>query len=57
MHKQKILNNLNFHGQKFSNSNYLSSQGFYLPSGIGISNKDIFQICEIFKNIIKKFNI
>lgn len=57
MHKQKIFNNFNFHGQKFNNSNYLSSQGFYLPSGIGLSNKDIFQICEIFKKIIKKFNI
>ena len=27
--------------KKFPNAEYLSKNGFYLPSGLGISNKDI----------------
>ena len=56
MHKQSILKKFKFKKQNFINSDHLSSKGFYLPSGIGLKNKDIYQICEIFKKIIKKFS-
>ncbi len=43
MHKQKILKKLKIFKKKtkFSNSEYLSKNGFYLPSGLGISNREI----------------
>ena len=56
MHKQLILKKFKLKKQNFENSNHLSSKGFYLPSGIGLKNKDIYEICEIFKKIIKKFS-
>ena len=34
-------------------SNYIMNNGFYLPSGNTLSNKDIDQICKKLINIIK----
>ena len=55
MHKQPILKKFNYTKQIFPNSNNLSSKGFYLPSGLGLTNKDIIKICKIFINVIKNF--
>jgi perosamine synthetase len=55
MHKQPILKKFNYTKQMFPNSNNLSSKGFYLPSGLGLTNKDIIKICKIFINVIKNF--
>ena len=43
MHKQTIFKKMNLFSKtkNLKNSEYLSLNGFYLPSGIGISNKDI----------------
>ena len=43
MHKQKIFKKMRLFSkkQKYVNAEYLSKNGFYLPSGIGIPNSDI----------------
>jgi len=43
MHKQKIFQKMKIFNkkQKFKNSEQLSKNGFYLPSGLAISNKEI----------------
>ena len=43
MHKQKIFKKMKIFPKKqnFFNAEYLSRFGFYLPSGLGISNKEI----------------
>ena len=43
MHKQNIFKKMKLFpkNQKFVNAEYLSKNGFYLPSGIGIPNSDI----------------
>ena len=43
MHKQDILQKMKLFPKKykFPNAEYLAKNGFYLPSGLGISNKEI----------------
>ena len=43
MHKQKIFKKMKLFTkkQKFPNAEYLSKHGFYLPSGLGTTNKEI----------------
>ena len=43
MHKQKIFKKMKVFSKskKYKNSEYLSSNGFYLPSGLGITNQEI----------------
>ncbi len=43
MHKQKIFKKMKIfpNGVKLPNSEYLSQNGFYLPSGLGVSNAEI----------------
>ena len=43
MHKQKIFQKMKLFSkkQKFLNAEYLSKYGFYLPSGLGITNNEI----------------
>ena len=54
MNKQSIFKKLKvFKKIKMTNSDYLSNNGFYLPSGLGISNKEILYICKVVNNIIK----
>tara|TARA_Y100000996_G_C22405991_1_gene595138 strand:- start:357 stop:788 length:432 start_codon:yes stop_codon:yes gene_type:complete len=51
MNKQKIYKKLGlFKNIKMPNSEYLSKNGFYLPSGIGIKNQEINYII---KNLLK----
>ncbi len=53
MNQQKIFKKLKiFRKDSFKNSDYLSKNGFYLPSGIGITNKEInFVAKEVLKLI------
>ena len=53
MNQQKIFKTLKiFRKDSFKNSDYLSKNGFYLPSGIGITNKEInFVAKEVLKLI------
>ena len=43
MHKQKIFKKMKLFpkNKKLNNSEYLSANGFYLPSGLGVSNSEI----------------
>ena len=46
MHKQNIFKKMKLFpkNQKFVNAEYLSKNGFYLPSGLGIKNSDIDKV-------------
>ena len=54
MHKQSILIKKGIFKKnlKFPNAEYLSKNGFYLPSGLGLTNQEIDFICEKVNKII-----
>ena len=56
MHKQKIFKKLKLFSRKkrFPNSENLSKNGFYLPSGLGITNKEINFIGNTLLDILSK---
>ena len=56
MHKQKIFkkNKLFPKKEKFINADYLSKNGFYLPSGLGISNSEIDYVGKTLLNILEE---
>jgi len=56
MHKQKILKKLKIFKKnlKFPNSEFLSKNGLYLPSGLGITNKEISYACKVLNSILDK---
>ena len=56
MHKQKILRKIINKNERFVNSEYISSKGFYLPSGLALTDKDVRIICEIFKKSLDLLN-
>jgi len=55
MHKQKIFKKMKIFNkkEKLPNSEYLSKNGFYLPSGLGITNKEIDVVGNTLLNILK----
>ena len=55
MHKQKIFKKMRLFPkkQKFPNSDYLSKKGFYLPSGIGITNVEIDFVAKTLLKILQ----
>jgi len=55
MHKQKIFKKMKIFTKKeiYPNAEYLSKNGLYLPSGIGIKNYEIDYICKIVNQIFK----
>ena len=57
MNKQKAFKkyNIKFKGN-FSNSEYLSKYGFYVPSGLNTSQNDINHVCRSINKIKKKYN-
>jgi len=54
MHKQKIFQKLKIFSKnlKYPNSEFLSKNGFYLPSGLGITNKEIKYVCSALNLIL-----
>ena len=53
MNKQKIFKKMKmFSTIKMPNAEYLSKNGFYLPSGLSISNNEIKYICKILNKIL-----
>ena len=54
MHKQKIFKKMRLFPkkQKFPNSDYLSKKGFYLPSGVGITNVEIDFVAKTLLKIL-----
>jgi perosamine synthetase len=56
IHKQTALKRYNFNfNNNYSNSEYMSKYGFYVPSGLETSFKDIDYVCRSIKEIKKKF--
>ena len=54
MHKQRILKNLKLQNSKlFTNSEYISKYGFYLPSSLSLKTSEIKYICEKVNLILK----
>ena len=55
MHKQNIFKKIKIFNktQKFPNAEYLSKNGFYLPSGLGIKNCEIDYVAESLNKIFK----
>ena len=55
MHKQKIFLKMKIFSKKMKlpNSEFLSKNGFYLPSGLGITNKEIDLVSKNVNEIIK----
>jgi perosamine synthetase len=58
MHKQRIFKKMKLFSKnnKLKNSEYLSSNGFYLPSGLGISNKEIDFVAKSLIEVLKGKN-
>ena len=58
MHKQKIFKKMKLFSkkQKFVNAEYLSKNGFYLPSGLGISNSEIDFVGKTLAKILENKN-
>ena len=56
MHKQTIFKKLKIFKKniKFPNSEFLSKNGFYLPSGLGTTNKEVFYTCRVLNAILRK---
>ena len=53
MHLQKILKKYRVRNRgNFSNSLYISKNGFYIPSGLGISNKEIKIVIKTLKKTL-----
>ena len=53
MNKQKILSKFIVNKkEKFPNSEFLSKNGFYLPSYFMLKNQDIKYICKVLNKII-----
>jgi perosamine synthetase len=46
MHKQPIFKNSTMNDKQFKNSQILSKKGFYLPSGIKLTHKQIIMVTE-----------
>ena len=54
MHKQKIFKHLKVrNSNKFSNSEYISKYGFYLPSSLSLKNSEIDYICKKVNYILR----
>ena len=58
INKQTALKKYNFKFKKnYPNSEYLSKYGFYVPSGLETTSKDIDFVCQSIKKIKNKFKI
>tara|TARA_B100000963_G_scaffold361176_1_gene395277 strand:- start:86 stop:1219 length:1134 start_codon:yes stop_codon:yes gene_type:complete len=53
MNKQNIFKKMNlFSNQKMKNSEYLSKNGFYLPSGLAIKDSEVKYVCNVINKLI-----
>jgi len=54
MHKQPVFRKMGlFKNQSLINSEIISEQGFYIPSGIGISNEEICFVADSLRSIFR----
>ena len=56
MHKQKVFKKMKIFSNKkrFDNADFLSKNGFYLPSGLGISNSEIDYVGKTLLQVLEK---
>lgn len=53
MHEQPVFQKMGyFNNEIFPNAEYIARNGFYLPSGLGITEKEINVVCEAIKKCI-----
>ena len=53
MHLQPVFKKMGlFKNQKFPNAELLAKQGFYLPSGLGITERQIREVATTLKEIL-----
>ena len=57
MNKQKIFKKMKIFSrkEKFQNAEYLSRNGFYLPSGLGIKNSQIHYVAKSLNKLLKNY--
>ena len=53
MHQQKILKKYRFNRKNFKNSEFISKNGFYLPTSLTLKNNEIDYICKCVNEIVK----
>lgn len=57
MHKQPLLKNLvSFENNSFPFSEMLYEKGFYIPSGMALTEKEIIRTADVVREIIKKLS-
>ncbi|MFL5786402.1 MAG: DegT/DnrJ/EryC1/StrS family aminotransferase [Bacteriovoracaceae bacterium] len=53
-HLQPVFQKMGlFKGETYPNSEFLARKGFYLPSGVGLSESDIKNVCRALKTVLK----
>src|SRR5262249_10852576 len=58
MHEQPVFQKMGlFHGEKYPVSEHLSQNGFYLPSGLKITESQIDQVCDAVQKVLKSKSI
>ena len=52
MHKQPVLNNMGlFNDENYDGAEYLYEKGFYIPSGLGITEEQMEVVAEKLKKV------
>lgn len=52
MHEQPVFNKMGlFLNEEYPNAEKIARNGFYLPSGVGLSNEEVLKVCSIVKKI------
>lgn len=55
MHEQPVFQKLGyFYNETYLNSEYIARHGFYLPSGLGITEEEIKIVCERLKKCLRE---
>ena len=54
MHRQPVFEKMGlFQGESFPAAERLANRGFYLPSGLGLTDNDILDVCDTLSKIIQ----
>ena len=57
MHEQPIFKNMQlFENEKYPVAENMSRRGLYIPSGLGITNEEIDQVCDTIRNGVSLFS-
>ena len=57
MHKQPVFNKMGlFRNEKYPVAEQIADRGFYIPSGLGLEENQIFTVVDKLKSILDKFN-